>query len=733
MIPDDRENENRLFSVIKNVEEGEALDFSNVPFELEPIVLDSVLSYETEDGQQVSLVAPVETRLIDEENERLLQSCGEVLHTFVISEYESKEMRSSQIAYFAQNAFFVEFTRKTPKMDQAQIENKVFATGITVEKIIVGQEDKIKFIKLRVSDKDMDISKSFTVPVSALTGGQAGREQLKPMIDMGYDFFKALPGVKDKHTLAGLIGLLVSKNHLQPAEKRIPTEIKPMSPGWHQSEDLLKLDTHILHGFDESIINKYNRYPFHLEGDRKAYFDIIKKLLSEHTGLILPLSAAVSGFLCGSIARNANSFIYHFYDRGGSSAGKTVGMQVAASLIGSPIMGEPMLQQWSASPSSMRGILYSLNNAFICFDEFNMADKAKRHEILMMIANGQAPSRSTHTGGLRDTASWLMSVLSTANESIDYLVNSDNQVAALNVRTIEFDIEKTPFFNPNKVDGSEIKDILADLLDNHGWAYEPIINNITQNKAKYADLIKTLERGLIDYCNQKIENERLRRQVPRKLDGIINMFVATEILQAVLEMDLTAHKELIWGEVESIISQASAVHKAEAEISFAHDLTQFVNHHANYFIDSVGATNSAKVTGHKIGKITKTEYWITASKLTNFFADDHAVFEKIKEFAEKAKANGALVLAKDGKVTMNKGGALGRCYVFSREKIQEFLNKESNDGNYVRDELPVAETTAKPYVEPMDEFDPNPLDYPIKTVPENAEDWLDEIDDSVKH
>lgn len=175
-------------------------------------------------------------------------------------------------------------------------------------------------------------------------------------------------------------------------------------------------------------------------GDKDAWIskmlEIRKRPGYARTCLAAGFAAPLVGMLDGQ------PFFLHLW--GGTEAGKTVAMMVAASIWGNPSLGK-MLRTFSSTSVGMELLAGFLHHIPVCLDELQTAKQdGDFDKIIYMLGEGQGKTRGQKTGGLQRTQTWRTVIISNGEQPI---TNSRSGGGAKN-RALEAECQGALFADP---------------------------------------------------------------------------------------------------------------------------------------------------------------------------------------------------------------------------------------------------------------------------------------------
>ena len=139
-------------------------------------------------------------------------------------------------------------------------------------------------------------------------------------------------------------------------------------------------------------------------------------------------------------------FFVHVW--GGTEAGKTVGLMLAASVWGDPASGKLVLSFNSTNVAHERTAAF-MNSIPLCLDELQVIKSRKDFDnLIYMLCEGVSKNRGTKGGGVQRALSWRNTILSTGEMPI---TNSSSGGGAVN-RVIDIDCgDEKLFSDPRRV------------------------------------------------------------------------------------------------------------------------------------------------------------------------------------------------------------------------------------------------------------------------------------------
>lgn len=295
------------------------------------------------------------------------------------------------------------------------------------------------------------------MPVERLVNIDTGTEKLKLAYRKGKQWKHV---IADKKTLAGNNSILAlaevgigvnSENsrlmvrYLHDIESfnydRIPEKNSVSRLGWVENEgfspyvDGLVFDgLDSFRGFFESVSQR---------GDFSTWLELAREIRKGSVYARIILAASFSSVLVKIIGEL--SFIVHLW--GGTEAGKTVGLMLAASVWADPAMGR-YIHTFHGTSVSQELSAGFVGNLPLILDEFQMLKNKKDFEqTVYMLCEGIGKGRGAKSGGLQRTQTWCNCTLSSGEMPIT-MYNTGG--GAVN-RIIEVECRERLFSDPRRV------------------------------------------------------------------------------------------------------------------------------------------------------------------------------------------------------------------------------------------------------------------------------------------
>lgn len=189
-------------------------------------------------------------------------------------------------------------------------------------------------------------------------------------------------------------------------------------------------------------------------GDKSAWIDKMLEIRKRPGYARVCLAAGFAAPLVGLL--DGQPFFLHLW--GGTEAGKTVAMMVAASIWGNPALGK-MLRTFSSTSVGMELLAGFLHHVPVCLDELQTAKyDGDFDKTIYMLGEGQGKTRGQKTGGLQQTHTWRTVIISNG----EHPITSGRSGGGAKNRVLEAECQGALFADPARA---------ADCVkDNYGHA-----------------------------------------------------------------------------------------------------------------------------------------------------------------------------------------------------------------------------------------------------------------------
>lgn len=181
--------------------------------------------------------------------------------------------------------------------------------------------------------------------------------------------------------------------------------------GWHKGAYILP---NRCIGSDDYFYQSENFHtdiPYRQSGTLAEWQQHIARYCVDNPLLILSVCCAFAGALLKPAHQQGGGF--HLV--GGSSKGKTTGLEVGCSVHGD----SSYKRTWKATGNGMEATAAMHNDGFLALDEMGECEPREVGNIVYQVANGVGKARANRSGGARASYQWLVMVLSNGEISIE--------------------------------------------------------------------------------------------------------------------------------------------------------------------------------------------------------------------------------------------------------------------------------------------------------------------------
>lgn len=161
------------------------------------------------------------------------------------------------------------------------------------------------------------------------------------------------------------------------------------------------------------------QHAIHAKGSLKEWQANVAAIAKENPILMFAIGAACVAPLLEPLNLNGGGFHFH----GGSSKGKTIALQVAASVFGNGT--DPgragatgMIGRWSATANALEGVAVSFNHLPLLLDELGTSTIKSLDAVIYQITDGAGKEAMNANRELKKARHWRLVILSSGEKSI---------------------------------------------------------------------------------------------------------------------------------------------------------------------------------------------------------------------------------------------------------------------------------------------------------------------------
>ncbi len=180
------------------------------------------------------------------------------------------------------------------------------------------------------------------------------------------------------------------------------------------------------------------------QGDFFSWVEKVKEVRKNSLIVRIMLAASFSSVLVEPLG--CLPFFLHVW--GGTEAGKTVGLMLAASIWANPALGE-YIKTFNSTSVGLEMAAGFCNSLPLCLDELQIVrERGNFDKTIYMLTEGIGKGRGAKNGGLQKTQTWKNCILTTGEMPI---TNPESGGGAVN-RIIEIDCKEEKLFqNPREI------------------------------------------------------------------------------------------------------------------------------------------------------------------------------------------------------------------------------------------------------------------------------------------
>lgn len=283
-------------------------------------------------------------------------------------------------------------------------------------------------------------------------------------------------------------------------------------------------------------------------GSRAAWLYAMQDLRKEKSPGRLFLAASFASVIlepCGLLP-----FFLHAW--GGTEVGKTVGLMIAASVWGSPRLGDFILTFNSTSVGQEMTASF-LNSLPMCIDELQIQSSAGIRDfdrIIYQLTEGVGRTRGAKTGGLQKMNTWRNCIITNGEHPIS---NANSGGGAVN-RVIEFECDEKVY--------SDLVGICAVIQSNYGFAGREFVEYLQTEGA--FDRVNALQK---EYYRALLRSDSTDKQAASASAILAADHIATELI-------FKDGNNLTVADLEKIMTKKKEVNVNYRALEFVYELVE---------------------------------------------------------------------------------------------------------------------------------------------------------------
>lgn len=283
-------------------------------------------------------------------------------------------------------------------------------------------------------------------------------------------------------------------------------------------------------------------------GNRETWLYAMRDLRKEKSHGRLFLAASFASVIlepCGLLP-----FFLHAW--GGTEVGKTVGLMIAASVWGSPRLGDFILTFNSTSVGQEMTAAF-LNSLPMCIDELQIQSSSGIRDfdrIIYQLTEGVGRTRGAKTGGLQRMNTWRNCIITNGEHPIS---NSSSGGGAVN-RVIEFECDEKVY--------SDLVGICAVISQNYGFAGREFVEFLQQDGMFEA--VNAIQK---EYYRELLKSDSTDKQAASASAILAADAIATELI-------FKDGNNLTVADLEKIMTKKAEVNVNQRALEFVYELAE---------------------------------------------------------------------------------------------------------------------------------------------------------------
>lgn len=283
-------------------------------------------------------------------------------------------------------------------------------------------------------------------------------------------------------------------------------------------------------------------------GNRETWLYAMRDLRKEKSPGRLFLAASFASVIlepCGLLP-----FFLHAW--GGTEVGKTVGLMIAASVWGSPRLGDFVLTFNSTSVGQEMTASF-LNSLPMCIDELQIQSSSGVRDfdrIIYQLTEGVGRTRGAKTGGLQRMNTWRNCIITNGEHPIS---NSSSGGGAVN-RVIEFECDEKVY--------SDLVGICAVISQNYGFAGREFVEFLQQDGM--FDAVNAIQK---EYYRELLKSDSTDKQAASASAILAADAIATELI-------FKDGNNLTVADLEKIMTKKAEVNVNQRALEFVYELAE---------------------------------------------------------------------------------------------------------------------------------------------------------------
>ena len=283
-------------------------------------------------------------------------------------------------------------------------------------------------------------------------------------------------------------------------------------------------------------------------GNRETWLYAMRDLRKEKSPGRLFLAASFASVIlepCGLLP-----FFLHAW--GGTEVGKTVGLMIAASVWGSPRLGDFILT-FNSTSVGQEMMASFLNSLPMCIDELQIQSSSGVRDfdrIIYQLTEGVGRTRGAKTGGLQRINTWRNCIITNGEHPIS---NSSSGGGAVN-RVIEFECDEKVY--------SDLVGICAVISSNYGFAGREFVEFLQQDGM--FDAVNAIQK---EYYRELLKSDSTDKQAASASAILAADAIATELI-------FKDGNNLTVADLEKIMTKKAEVNVNQRALEYVYELAE---------------------------------------------------------------------------------------------------------------------------------------------------------------
>ena len=342
--------------------------------------------------------------------------------------------------------------------------------------------------------------------------------------------------------------------------------------------------------FDGNLSYKHFFESVSQKGKFNEWLDFVREIRAQRCTITnLMLSASFSSVLVGVCG--ALPFFVHLW--GGTEAGKSVALMMAASIWANPVIGK-YIHTFNGTAVAQELSATFVNSLPLMLDELQIQkDRKDFDNMIYFLCEGVGRARGQKTGGLQQIGSWQNCILTTGEMPIS---NGNSGGGAVN-RVIEIDCKNHKLFK-------EPVEVVSFVKKHYGHAGKKFVELLTEQSN--ADYARTVQKDIYSklIAGESTEKQAMAASIILTADRLIDEWIFKDGIR------------LSVSDVEPYLSTKKEVSANERALDFLYD---FVSMNTNHFDNG---RNSECLTGEVWGAIDDNYIYVISAAFNRIMQNE---------------------------------------------------------------------------------------------------------------